>query len=65
MLNEEEQRQKMELEAYDKMLEEQLEEKSINDKAKRKKADKVFRIIAVIAIILAFLPVILKYLNVY
>ena len=44
-LNEEERQKEMELEAYDKIKQEELEEKRLNDKAKRKKADKRFQII--------------------
>ena len=61
-LNEEELRQQMEVEAYDKMKEEELEEKRINDKAKRKKADKTFQRIVFGTIALVLLIVLIKWL---
>ena len=61
-LNEEEKRQQMELEAYDKIKEEELEEKRINDKAKRKRADKKFQLIMFSAIGLTLIAVTVKWL---
>ena len=64
-LNDEELRKQMELEAYDKLKEEELEEKRINDKAKRKKADKRFQLIMFSLIGLALLLTTLKYLGLF
>ena len=61
-LSEEEKRQQMELEAYEKIKEEELQEKAINDKAKRKKADKTFRLIAFGLIFLVIAAVVVQYL---
>ena len=61
-LNEEEVRQQLEVEAYDKMKEEELEEKKINDKAKRKKADKTFQRVVFGTIALILIIVLVKWL---
>ena len=61
-LSEEEKRQQMELDAYEKIKEEELQEKAINDKAKRKKADKTFRLIAFGLIFLVIAAVVVQYL---
>lgn len=45
MLSEEEQKKQEEIEAYEKQKEEEMAEKAVNAKAKRKKADKYFRLI--------------------
>ena len=64
-LNEDEIRQQMELEAYDKMVEEEQEIKKINDKAKRKKADKKFQIVMFSLIGITLLIVVLQWLGVF
>ena len=64
-LNDEELRKQMELEAYDKIKEEELEEKRINDKAKRKKADKRFQLVMFSLIGLALLITLLNYLGLF
>jgi len=64
-LNEDEIRQQMELEAYDKMVEEEEEIKKINDKAKRKKADKMFQIVMFSLIGITLLIVVLQWLGVF
>jgi hypothetical protein len=64
-LNEDEIRQQMEIEAYDKMVEEEQEIKKINEKAKRKKADKKFQIVMFSLIGIALLIVVLQYLQVF
>lgn len=64
-LNEDDIRQKMEIEAYDKMVEEEQEIKKINEKAKRKKADKKFQIVMFSLIGIALLIVVLQYLQVF
>ena len=61
-LSEEEVRQQLEVEAYDKLKEEELEEKKINDKAKRKKADKTFQRVAFGTIALVLVIVLVKWL---
>ena len=61
-LNEEELQKEMELEAYDKIKQEELEEKKVNDKNKRKKADKRFQIIVFTIIGLILLAVLMKWL---
>ena len=61
-LNDDEVRKQMELEAYDKIKEEELEQKRINDKAKRKKADKKFQLIMFSAIALVLIAVTVKWL---
>ena len=45
MLNEEEQKRQEEIEAYEQEKEAEMAQKAIKDKAKRKKADKYFRLI--------------------
>ena len=64
-LNEDDIRQQMEIEAYDKMVEEEQEIKKINEKAKRKKADKKFQIVMFSLIGIALLIVVLQYLQVF
>ena len=61
-LNEEELQKEMELDAYDKIKQEELEEKKVNDKAKRKKADKHFQMIVFTIIGLILLAVVIKWL---
>ena len=61
-LNEEELQKKMEVEAYEKIRAEEIEEKKINDKAKRVKADKTFRLIAFGIIFLVIVAVVVQYL---
>ncbi|MBR5179796.1 MAG: hypothetical protein IKW90_13480 [Lachnospiraceae bacterium] len=61
-LNEEELQKEMELEAYDKIKQEELEVKRENDKANRKKADKRFQIIVFSIIGLILLAVLMKWL---
>lgn len=61
-LNEEELQKEMELEAYDKIKQEELEEKRENDKANRKKADKRFQVIVFTIIGLILLAVLMKWL---
>ena len=61
-LNEEELQKEMELEAYDKIKQEELEEKRENDKANRKKADKRFQVIVFSIIGLILLAVLMKWL---
>ncbi|MBQ6025623.1 MAG: hypothetical protein IJL20_08475 [Lachnospiraceae bacterium] len=62
MLNEEEQKRQQELEEYKKQREEEIEVKEINAKAKRKKADKYFRLIVFGLIFLALVAVTLQWL---
>lgn len=62
MLNEEEQKRQQELEEYKKHREEEIEVKEINAKAKRKKADKYFRLIVFGLIFLALVAVTLQWL---
>lgn len=64
-LRDEEIRQQMEIEAYDKIKEEEMEQKKLNDKEKRQKADKKFQIIVFSIIGLVMLVVLLKWLNVF
>lgn len=64
-LSEEEQRKQLEIEAYDKLKEEELEEKRANDKDKRKKADKKFQLIMFSIIGVIMLVVLLKYLGLF
>lgn len=64
-LNEDDIRQQMEIEAYDKMVKEEQEIKKINEKAKRKKADKKFQIVMFSLIGIALLIVVLQYLQVF
>ncbi len=64
-LSEEEKRKQLEIEAYDKLKEEELEEKRANDKDKRKKADKKFRLIMFSIIGVIMLVVLLKYLGLF
>ena len=61
-LNEDELRKQMEIEAYDKIKEEELEVKRLNDKEKRKKADKRFQLIAFGTIGAVLLAVFIKWL---
>ena len=61
-LNDEELQKEMELEAYDKIKQEELEEKRVNDKAKRKQADKRFRIVVFTIIGLIMAAVLIKWL---
>ena len=61
-LNEKERQKEMELEAYDKIKQEELEEMRLNDKANRKKADKRFQIIVFGIIGLIMVYVIIQWL---
>ena len=64
-LSEEELRQQMELESYDRIKEEELEEKRRNDKEKRKKADKKFQLVVFGLIGLTMLVVLIRWLILY
>ena len=62
MLSEEEQKKQDEIDAYNKQKEEELAERALNAKAKRKKADKAFQIIVFGIIFLVLVAVVLKWL---
>ena len=62
MLSEEEEKKQQELEDYKKQKEDEIKEKEINAKAKRKKADKYFRIIVFGLIFLTLAAVAIQWL---
>ncbi|MBO4782307.1 MAG: hypothetical protein J5522_07910 [Lachnospiraceae bacterium] len=62
MLNEEEQKRQEEIEAYEQEKEAEMAQKAINDKAKRKKADKYFRLIVFGLIFLTLAAVAINWL---
>ncbi|MCR4624501.1 MAG: hypothetical protein K5795_00865 [Lachnospiraceae bacterium] len=62
MLNEEEQQKQNEIAAYERQKEEEMAEKAVNDRAKRKKADKYFRFVVFGLIFLTLAAVAIKWL---
>ena len=64
-LSEDELRKQMEIEAYDKIKEEEMDAKKLNDKEKRKKADRKFQIVAFSIIGICLLIVLLQWLHIF